>query len=74
MLKILEERTPGLVHEIDIAELTSLISDMQPLNFWPHMGMLSQEVGDIAHAAPHPVAQGKKRFSSNILCLLNQDP
>src|SRR5258708_30675748 len=51
------------IEQIDVAELIAFVSHMQPTNLWSHMGLLYQQVGDIAHSAPGPVAQGKECLS-----------
>src|SRR5260370_3301704 len=71
MLKIFKEWTPSLIKQVDIAEFAALVSHMEPANLWPHMRMLLQQIGNVAHTPSCPVAQSENRFPSKIPCLLN---
>src|SRR5712692_11641421 len=44
------------VHEINIAKFAAFVSDVQPADLRTHVSMLSQEMGNITHTAPRPVA------------------
>src|SRR5689334_3696546 len=57
VLKVLKERTPGLIEQINSAELATLVSDMQPSALWTHMCVLAQKMSNITHAASCPIAE-----------------
>src|SRR5690348_16183814 len=46
VLKILEEWSPSLVDQIDVAEFAALVSNVQPPNLWSHMGMIYEEMSN----------------------------
>lgn len=72
MLKILEERSPGLIEQINLTKFASLMSNVDLPDFRPNMGMFYKEMSYVTHPASSPIAESKKRFSSQILCLFDQ--
>src|SRR5260370_42521654 len=71
-LEILIEWLSGLVHQVDVAPLATLVADMQPPNFRTDMCMGHLQPGDIADPASGPVAERENGRSTPIFLLLDQ--
>jgi hypothetical protein len=72
MLNVVVERTASFVQQINITELLSFMADVQPADFRADMGMLHQQVRNIAHTTPCPVPQRKERCSTQVISFLDQ--
>ena len=72
VLKVRKERTPGLIEQVNSAELAALGSDMQPSALWTHMCVLSQKMSNITDTASCPIAERKECFSPEVFCLRDQ--
>src|SRR6266487_242403 len=71
MLNIVVEGTACFIEQINIAKLLSLVSNMYPADFRTDMGMLHQEMRNVAHTASCPISQCKERFSTQVIALLD---
>src|SRR5258708_6786824 len=71
-LEILIERLSCLIHEIDVAPLSALITNIQPPDFRTNMRMGHLQPGDITDPASGPVTERENGSATPILLLLNQ--
>src|SRR6266567_992581 len=72
VLEVVVQGTARLVQQIDVTELLTLLSDMEPANLWTDMGVFYQQVRYITHAAPGPVPQSEDRFAAQVALFLEQ--
>src|SRR6266702_387835 len=66
LLKILVEWLSCRVQEDNVSIFLTFMSHMKFANFPSYLGMLHQQVGNIAHATSCPVAQSKHRFATQV--------
>src|SRR5437667_6294395 len=72
MLEVVIQGATCLVQQIDVTELLALVSDMEPADLRAHMRVFYEQVRDITHAAPRPVAQSEDGLPAQVSFLLKQ--
>src|SRR5260221_10020119 len=65
-LEILVEWLSCCIQEDNVPILLTFMPHMKFANFPSHLGMLHQQVGNIAHATSSPLAQSKHRFATQV--------
>jgi hypothetical protein len=67
VLKVVAQGVTCLVEQVDLTKLASLVSDTEPADLGTYIRVVYQEMAQIAHAAPGPVAQREEGSASYVV-------